>query len=127
MKGESKKFGTVDEYIAGFPPKVKARLRSIRKAIKEAAPGAEEKISYNMPALKLHGVLAYYAAYKEHIGFYPMASTIDAFRKQLDGYELSKGTVRLPLDKPLPLELIGAMVRFRVRENLLKADMKGKK
>jgi len=127
MKADSKKFQTVDEYIAEFPPKVKASLRSIRKAIREAAPDAEEKISYNMPAFALNGVLAYYAAYKEHIGFYPMPSTIAAFRKKLDGYALSKGTVRLPLGEPLPLELIADMVRFRVRENLLKAGMKGKK
>ena len=127
MKGESKKFKTVDEYIAGFPPKVKARLRSMRKAIKEAAPGAEENISYNMPVYKLNGILVYYAAYKEHIGFYPMPSAIEAFRKKLEGYELSKGTVRLPHDEPLPLELIGDMVRFRVRRNLLQAEMKAKK
>jgi uncharacterized protein YdhG (YjbR/CyaY superfamily) len=127
MKAASTKFKTVDEYLSTFPPNTKAMLKDLRKAIKETAPGAEELISYNMPAFKLHGVLVYYAAYKEHIGFYPTASGIAAFKKDLTQYEVSKGTIRFPLDRPLPFDLIGKIVKFKVRENLEKVKAKAKK
>src|SRR4051812_44541721 len=107
------KFKTVDEYIATFPAGTKSMLKEMRKTIKEAAPDAEEKISYNMPAFKLHGMLVYYAGYKAHIGFYPVSSAIAAFKKELSGYEQSKGTIRFPLDGPLPLRLISKIVKFR--------------
>src|SRR5882672_7609074 len=96
------KFETVDEYISTFPASTKKILKDLRKTIKQAAPDAEELISYNMPAFKQEGVLVYYAGYKGHIGFYPVSSGIAAFKKELSGYELSKGTVRFPLDKPIP-------------------------
>jgi uncharacterized protein YdhG (YjbR/CyaY superfamily) len=121
------KFKTVDEYIAIFPEPAKALLETMRKTIRQAAPQAEELISYNMPAYKLNGILVYYAGYRMHIGFYPTGSGIKAFQKDLAGYEGSKGTVRFPLDKPLPLALISRMVKFRVRENLEKAKLKNKK
>ena len=95
--------------------------------LKKAAPGAEELISYNMPAFKLHGVLVYYAGYKNHIGFYPTGSAITAFEKELSGYKTSKGTVQFPLETSLPLPLITRIVKFRVKENLEKAEMKKKK
>lgn len=120
------KFKSVDDYFAAFPAKTKALLAILRKTIREAAPEAEELISYNMPAFKWHGMLVYYAGYKAHIGFYPTSSGIKAFQKELAAYEGSNGAVRFPLDEPLPLNLIKKMVRFRVRENKEKARAKGK-
>ncbi len=121
------KFETVDEYIASFPANKKKLLKEIRKTVKQAAPEAEEVISYNMPAYKQQGMLVYYAAHREHIGFYPMASTIKAFQKELASYRLSKGTVQFPLNEALPLELIGRMIKYRVKENRVKAEAKKKK
>jgi len=114
----------IDEYIAAFPPQVQTMLEELRAAIKKAAPGAEESISYQMPAFKFHGILVYFAGYKNHIGFYPTGSGIENFRKEISGYESSKGTVRFPLDQPLPLKLITQMVEFRVHENQEKAQLK---
>jgi uncharacterized protein YdhG (YjbR/CyaY superfamily) len=121
------KFNTVDEYIDAFPDKTKALLEKLRKAIKRAAPQAEEVISYNMPAFKLHGALVYYAGYKYHIGFYPTTSGITAFKKELSVYKGAKGSVQFSLDEPLPLDLVSRIVRFRVKENLEKASLKLKK
>lgn len=114
----------IDEYIAAFPPEVQAKLEELRSTIKKAAPQALETISYQMPAFKLHGILVYFAAYKNHIGFYPTGSGIENFRKEVSAYETSKGTVRFPLDQPIPLNLITQMVKFRVVENLEKAELK---
>lgn len=121
------KFKTVNEYHSTFPPSTRKKLKDMNAAIKKAAPGAEELISYNMPAFKLHGVLVYYAGYKNHIGFYPTGSAITAFEKELSGYKTSKGTVQFPLETSLPLPLITRIVKFRVKENLEKAEMKKKK
>lgn len=121
------KFQTVEEYIAAFPPKTKKFLKDIRATIKQAAPQAEEAISYNMPAFKLHGMLVWYAGYKEHIGLYPKPTVIQAFKKDLAGYKLSKGTIQFPLDQPLPLDLITRIVKYRIKENLEAAKMKVKK
>lgn len=112
-----KHFATVDEYVAFFPKSVQDVLQTLRQAIRESAPGAEEAISYQIPAFKLNGSLVWYAAFKGHIGFYPRASGIEAFKEELSAYGVSKGTVRFPLDKPLPLDLIREIVRFRVKEN----------
>lgn len=124
MKAESKKYKSVDEYLADFPAGTKSMLKELRKTIKQAAPQAEEIISYNMPAYKLQGVLVYYAGYNGHIGFYPTGSGISSFQKKLTAYKTSKGTVQFPLDQPLPLDLITQMVKFRVKENLEKASLK---
>lgn len=121
---QATKFKTVDEYLSAFPAGTKAMLKEMRKTIKAAAPDAEEVISYNMPAFKFHGMLVYYAGYKGHIGFYPVSSAIVAFKKELEGYEQSKGTIRFPLDKPLPLALITKIVKFRVKENIEKEKVK---
>ena len=118
------KFTTVNEYMAALPPNTRRMLKEMRRTIQQAAPQAEETISYNMPAFKLHGALVYYAAYTGHIGFYPVSSGINAFKKELAAYEVSKGTVRFPVDEPLPLKLIAQMVKFRVKENLEKAAKK---
>jgi len=109
---------TVDEYIASYPKEAQDKLRAIRKLVKEVAPQASEKLSYGMPYFSFNGRLVYFAAYEHHIGFYPMASPIRAFKKELVGYKTSKGTVQFPLDKPLPLPLIRKIVEFRVKENL---------
>lgn len=114
---KSKVAKNVDEYIAQFPPDVKASLESLRKTIKAAAPKAEELISYMMPAYKLNGVLVYFAGYKNHIGFYGTPSGYKAFAKELAGYKSGKGSVQFLLDKPLPLKLITQIVKFRVAQN----------
>ncbi|MFN8004578.1 MAG: DUF1801 domain-containing protein [Acidobacteriota bacterium] len=115
---------TIDEYIAGFSPEIQEKLETIRATIRKAAPKAEEAISYMMPTFKLHGNLVHFAAFKNHIGFYPGASGIAAFQEELAGYETSKGTVQFPLDKRVPLTLITKIVKFRVQQNLDKAAAK---
>jgi uncharacterized protein YdhG (YjbR/CyaY superfamily) len=123
---ETTKFQTVDEYISTFPLQVQAILEELRRVIKQVAPQAEEVISYNMPAIKLKRVLVYYAAYKTHIGFYPTASGIANFKKELSVFKGAKGSVQFPIDKPLPLSLITKIVKFRVKEDLEKANSKVK-
>jgi uncharacterized protein YdhG (YjbR/CyaY superfamily) len=107
----------IDEYIVGFPTPVQCKLKELRKTIKKAAPGAEEKISYRMPAFYLNGILVYFAAQTRHIGFYPTSAGVTAFKKELADYKTSKGAIQFPLDKPLPLELITKIVLYRVNEN----------
>jgi uncharacterized protein YdhG (YjbR/CyaY superfamily) len=113
-------FKTMDEYIASFPKDVQDILKSLRRVIKESAPQAEEAISYGIPTFKLNGNLVHFAAFKNHIGFYPTSSPIAAFKKDLSPYELSKGTVRFPIDRPIPFGLVKKIVRYRVKENLVK-------
>lgn len=112
----------IDEYIAGFSLPIQSLLEKLRATIKEAAPGATEKLSYRMPAFDQNGILVYFAAYKNHIGFYPTSSPVVKFRDELAGYEFSKGAIRFPIDKPLPLDLISRIVKFRLKENLEKAE-----
>lgn len=118
------KFKTIEEYFSTFPEGTQRILEQVRKTIKNAAPGAKEVISYNMPAFKLNGVLVYYAAYKEHIGFYPTASPIVAFKGELSAYKWSKGAIQFPIDQPMPVELITRIVEFRVTEDGEKAGKK---
>jgi len=120
------KFQTVDEYISTFPPATKKALKDIRSTIKKAAPGAEETISYNIPAFRLNGMLVWYAGYKEHIGLYPRPNVIQVFKKELTNYKLSKGTSQFPLDQPLPVRLITRIVKYRVAENQAAAAAKVK-
>jgi|SRR5450432_1519478 uncharacterized protein YdhG (YjbR/CyaY superfamily) len=115
---------TVEEYLSALPQPAKGLLQEFRKTIKKAAPGAEELISYNIPAFKLEGMLVWYAAHRAHIGFYPRASAIEAFKKELSAYKGAKGSVQFPLDKKIPFTLIGKMVKYRVKENLEKAALK---
>ena len=124
---QSTKFKTVDEYISTFPAKTKSLLKELRQTIKKAAPKAEEMISYNMPAYKLNGPLVYFAGYDHHIGFYPTGSGTEAFKKEISKCETSKGTIRLPLDEPIPKKLITDIVKFRVGVNAEKAKLKAKK
>ena len=118
---------TIDEYISQFPPEVQEILNKLRKVIKEAAPEAEEKLSYQMPTFYLKGNLVHFAAYKNHIGFYPTPSGIEAFRDKLSAYRGAKGSVQFPIDKPLPYELVSEIVKFRVAENTKQAEIKMKK
>ncbi len=115
-----KVYKTVDEYIAAHPKNVQCVLEELRQVIRRSAPKAEETISYQIPAFKLNGNLVWFAAFKNHIGFYPTSSAISAFKERLSDYDISKGTVRFPLNKPIPYDLIKEMVRFRVKENLSK-------
>ena len=108
---------TIDEYIAQYPEDVQAIMTRIRAVIKESAPEAVEKISYQMPAFSDHGTLVWFGAFKHHIGFYPTGSGIEAFQEELSGYKQSKGAVQFPLDKPIPYDLIGKIVKYRLTEN----------
>ncbi|RYD58633.1 MAG: DUF1801 domain-containing protein [Sphingobacteriales bacterium] len=119
-----KKFTTVEEYHGMWPEDIQAMLQQMRDTITQAAPEAEEGIFYNMPGYKLHGPLAYYAAYKNHIGFYPIPSGIEAFQKELSPYKCTKGAVQFPLDKPLPLKLVAKIVKWRVKDNKEKEMLK---
>lgn len=118
---------TIDEYIAGFPPEIQEKLETVRAIIRKAAPKAEEAISYMIPTFRLHGNLVHFAAFKNHIGFYPGALGVEAFKEELAKYEISKGTIRFPLDQRLPTALITKIVKFRVAQNLDKAAAKAKK
>ena len=115
---------TIDEYIAGFPPDVRQVLEQVRATIRKAAPEAEETIKYQMPSFTLNGNLVFFAAFKSHIGFYPIPTGIEEFKEELSGYRQGKGSVQFPLDKPIPYELIGRITEFRVKENLEKAQAK---
>lgn len=120
-------YKTIDEYILQFSPEVQEVLETLRKVIKEAAPDAEEKISWQMPTFALHGNLVHFAAHKNHIGFYPAPSGIEAFKNELSEYKGAKGSVQFPIKKPMPYELISKIVKFRVAENVKAADEKLKK
>lgn len=120
-------FKTIDEYIAMFPEEIQSTLQALRATIKAAAPDATEKISYQIPTFYLSGNLVHFAAFKDHISFFPTSSGIAAFKRELRKYPSAKGTVRFPIDKPLPLNLIRRIVKFRVAENLKKAGTKSSK
>lgn len=110
--------GNIDEYIAIFPQAVQEILEQIRETIRKAAPDAEETISYQIPTFTLKGNLVHFAAFKKHIGFYPTPTGIERFKDELSVYECAKGSVKFPLDKPIPFDLISRIVTFRVKENL---------
>jgi uncharacterized protein YdhG (YjbR/CyaY superfamily) len=116
-----RKFATVNEYHAAFPPAVREKLARLRAVIRASAPQAAESISYNMPAFTLNGPLAYYAAYRHHIGFYPTPQPIRAFAKELRAYKTTKGAVQFPLDKPIPAALVRNIVRYRAGQLKKKA------
>lgn len=121
------KFKTIDEYHAFFPDTIRILLDELRATIKQAAPRAIEVISYNMPAFKQHGVLVYYAANKNHIGFYPTGGPIKMFKEELLSYKTSKGAIQLPLDKKIPKTLVKKIVKLRVLEDLEREQAKKKK
>jgi uncharacterized protein YdhG (YjbR/CyaY superfamily) len=120
-------FATVDEYIALQPVTHRAGLELLRKTIKKAAPGAEETISYQMPAYRLHGMLVFFSATNTHYGFYPTSSPMVPFREKLKPYSTSKGAIRFPFDKPIPVKLVTEIVKWKVKDNLAKEKVKNKK
>ena len=123
MKNSSKTPKTIDEYIASFPPDIQEILEKIRAVIRSEAPEAQETINYQMPTFVLNGNLVHFAAFKNHIGFYPTPSGIEKFQKEVAKYKSAKGSVQFPLDQPMPYDLIRRIVKFRVKEN----KAKGKK
>jgi uncharacterized protein YdhG (YjbR/CyaY superfamily) len=124
MKANKAVHASIDEYIGRFPPEIQEILEKIRATVKEAAPDAEETIKYDMPTFTLKGNLVYFAAFKNHIGFYP---PVEGFEEELAAYEVGKGAIRFPLDKPIPYDLISRIVTQRVYENTIKAAAKAKK
>ena len=118
MTTTKRQFETIDEYIAVFPKNIQGILQKIRQTIREAAPEAEEGINYQIPAFKLKGNLVHFAAFKNHIGFYPNPSAIEVFKKDLAAYEVTKGTIKFPIEKPIPFDLVKKIVVFRVSEIL---------
>ncbi len=113
---------SIADYLDRFPKDMQALLRRMRATIKKAAPNAEEAISYGIPGFKLNGSLVWFAGYKRHIGFYPGSSAIAAFKNQLSAYKSAKGSVQFPVDEPLPLALVSRIVKFRVKQNVSKAQ-----
>ena len=120
MQEIKNQFTNIDEYIQSFPESVQEKLQMIRQTVHSAAPEAKEAISYQMPTFKLNGNLVHFAAFKEHIGFYPIPSGIEAFVEELSKYKTGKGSVQFPLNEPLPLDLVKRIVEFREKENLSK-------
>jgi uncharacterized protein YdhG (YjbR/CyaY superfamily) len=127
METPKYKFTSVDEYISTFEPAVQAKLELLRQTIMQAAPNAQEVISYNMPAYKQNGVLVYFAAYKNHIGFYPTSSPMVVFKDVLTAYKTSKGAIQFPMDSPIPKNLVTDIVVYRIQDDLEKAARKKKK
>lgn len=121
---KTKSYATVDEYIAFAEPKIKRALKDIRKTIKAIAPEAEEVISYQIPGYKYHGMLVFFAGWKNHISLYPAPWGAETLKKEMSAYEGSKGTIKFPLDKPMPLTLIRKMVKYRMKENEARAALK---
>ena len=111
-------FRTIDEYIAEFPENVRDILEELRRVIRKAAPQAQEAMRYGIPTFRLNGNLVHFAAFKNHIGFYPTPSGIEAFKEELSPYKQAKGSVQFPIDMPMPYDLIQKIVKYRVDENL---------
>ena len=117
MDASNKQFKTIDEYISLFPDDVRTILNQVRQTIRAAAPEAQETINYQMPTFTLNGNLVHFAGFKNHIGFYPTPTGIEAFKDELSAYKGAKGSVQFPLDQPMPLSLIRRIVEYRVKEN----------
>jgi uncharacterized protein YdhG (YjbR/CyaY superfamily) len=124
MKTRSAAPKTISDYIDGFPPDIQEILEKIRAVIRSEAAEAQETIRYQMPTFVLNGNLVHFAAFKNHIGFYPTPSGIETFQKEIGSYKSAKGSVQFPLDKPIPFDLVRKIVRFRVKENLAKGKKK---
>lgn len=124
MEEEKNNYNSIDEYISQFSAEIQEILQSVRKVINETAPDAKEKISWQMPTFVLNGNLVHFAAHKNHIGLYPGSSGIEKFKNEMAEYKNSKGAVQFPINKPIPFDLIRKIVKFRVEENILEAEMK---
>jgi uncharacterized protein YdhG (YjbR/CyaY superfamily) len=117
-------FQTIDEYVKTFPKNIQKILGTVRQVIKKSAPVAEEAISYQIPTFKLNGNLVHFAAFKNHIGFYPGAEAVKIFQEEIASYKSSKGAIQFPIDKPMPLTLIRKIVEYRVKVNSAKTKKK---
>jgi uncharacterized protein YdhG (YjbR/CyaY superfamily) len=117
LHSSKQKFKTIDNYIESFPKDIQKILQEIRRTIREAAPKAEEVINYQIPTFKLNGNLVHFAAFKNHIGFYPGSKAIKVFMKEFSSYKSSKGAVQFPIEKQMPLALIKKIIKYRVKEN----------
>jgi uncharacterized protein YdhG (YjbR/CyaY superfamily) len=126
MDASKRQFTTMDEYINTFPEDVRDMLNELRHTIKAVAPEAEETIKYQIPTFTFHGNLVHFAAFKNHIGFYPTPAGIEAFKQELSKYEMAKGSVQFPIDQPLPLPLIRKIVEYRVKENSERKQKRGR-
>jgi len=124
MKSQKNNFKTIDDYIKSFPKDIQKILEMVRQTIKKAAPEAEEAISYQMPTFKLNGNLVHFAAFKNHIGFYPTPSGTKEFKKEISVFRSGKGSIQFPIDKPMPLSLIKKIVKYRVKESVTAAKKK---
>ena len=124
MEASTRQFKTIDEYISMFPEDVRTILKNLRQTIREAAPEAQETINYQIPTFTLNGNLVHFAAFKNHIGFYPTPTGMEAFKDELSAYQGAKGSVQFPIDQPLPLPLIRRIVEYRVKENLERKSKK---
>ena len=124
MKSQKSNFKTIDDYIKSFPKDIQKILEMVRQTIKKAAPEAEEAISYQMPTFKLNGNLVHFAAFKNHIGFYPTPSGTKEFKKEISVFRSGKGSIQFPIDKPMPLSLIKKIVKYRVKESVSAARKK---
>lgn len=118
---------SVEEYFSWFPPEIQSKLRQIQETLRAALPGAKEVISYHMPAFKTTEVLVYFAAAKNHLGYYPTNSGVEEFKKELAEYVTSKGAIQFPYDKELPLELIAEIAQFRAEQAKHRAELKKKR
>ena len=127
MEKSKMTINSVDEYILRFPKEIQGTVRKLRIAIKESAPNALEKISYNMPAYYQEGNIIYFSVFSKHIGFYPLPSGVKKFEKELSKYKQGKGSIQFPINQPMPYKLIQEIVKFRVKENLAKAKEKSSK
>jgi uncharacterized protein YdhG (YjbR/CyaY superfamily) len=126
MKAAKQTFQTIDDYIKSFPKDIQKVLEQVRQTIKKSAPEAEETINYQIPTFKLNGNLVHFAAFKNHIGFYPAPSGLKTFKKEISRYKSSKGSVQFPINEPIPISLISEIVKYRVKENSLKILIKKK-
>ena len=124
MAASGRQFKTIDEYINAFPEDIQRILKEFMQTIKEVAPDAEERINYQIPTFTWNGNLVHFAAFENHIGFYPTPSGMEAFKEELSGYKGAKGSVQFPVDEPLPLPLIRRIVEYRVKENLERKQKK---
>lgn len=128
MPSTRSKFQTVDEYIDTFPKPVQGILKTVRRTIRKAAPGAEETISYQIPAFKLDGkYVVYFAGWKQHVSLYPVPRGDKAFKKEISSHQTGKGTAQFPIDQPLPFKLIQKIVKYRLKENLEREKTKANK
>jgi len=124
MKASSKRPTTIDEYIADQPIAIRPIMEKLRLIVNKNAPGAQEVISYGMPAYKLHGMLLYFSAFTNHYSLFAFPNAIIAFKDKLKDYELSKGTIKFSYDKPVPVKLITEIVKYKVNENIKKHQLK---